>query len=252
MSVSIVSPTQSQSKPKLFQTKPFQGKAGGKYPDRSWKTINGFKWNSRRQTYCLQENEKLRTQPYQLVGTVNICADLTVDQIRLTWAKICRKLNSIGVECWWIREVSKRNRVHYHLIIGTSHDPKTLKKTIKSAAPNIKRFRMQFEPFKMASKNWIAYICKAEISGTERQDTDTDDVDCVCASPNAKRIEDVYGKKRLLFARNVRLVKVGSFGNFWVKKSKELWKPVAQKTKIKYQTIAKHIHDDDVVWAASP
>jgi hypothetical protein len=219
--------------PKLYTRKLFQSTPKLGDPERhgfNWKTLHGFLTAAKRLVGQLLANERLAGKRYIYDGTINVLADLDVDQIRKVWAKISRKLKAVGMVAIYVREVSRyTNRVGYHLVIREcpqhllDKDAKALKAVVRSVCAY--KLNMQFEPIR-SSYSWANYILKAEVKGKDRKTPpadDTDDVDEILARPaQDDTVEDVYAGKRVLFADDVNLSKHGDIGPFWVKKRADL------------------------------
>lgn len=136
--------------PTLFQRKPERGHRT--QHGRSWKNLCGHDANMNALRWRHAKNSELVS--YKLAGTINILKDLTIEEIKQTWAKIVRKFGENDVVLWWIREVSRRtNRIHYHTITASDHTGDELKDLIRSACTDLK-FRLQFEPCSVETIYW--------------------------------------------------------------------------------------------------
>lgn len=142
--------------PHFYQVKPLKG--GPRNHGNSWKNLYGHDLNMEmlRQRHDL--NQKAVT--YKLAGTIIILHDQTLDDVRKTLAKIDRKLREKNVVYWHVKEIAKRtNRIHYHVIVASDHDPDDVKKWIRDSNKHL-NFRLQFDPIKN-SKWWANYLCKS-------------------------------------------------------------------------------------------
>lgn len=157
-------------------------------------------------------NRRLAGEPYSWHVTINFEKVQTPDQIRDEWEKVCRKLRESGIAALWIREPTKSNKVHYHLILRTRIDRKKLEKVVKEAMPKKQPGQKRagwHKSIKPVTDDWqlAHYVTKAKIAGYFK----------------GQRVADYYTSKRLLFVTGLRLNKVGEIGGFWVKSKIKMW-----------------------------
>lgn len=198
--------------PQLYQEKPQQFRRS-MFPQKGWTgTVTGYLHEASDLTYCILENAKLMGRAYSAFVTVNIEEELSVSQHRAIWKTTCRKLREAGVVALWVREVTRKNLLHYHLLVKS----KTAFTTITSAleAGISVRFHHKPEPVK-SQRNYAYYITKAKISEVVE----------------GKLCPDLYAKKRLLFAAGCGLDKHGTIGKFWERPRAVLLKPRIEKNK---------------------
>jgi hypothetical protein len=143
------------------------------------------------------------------------------------WAKVCRKLREKGVVALWVREPTKKNKVHYHLIVSSQQSKEDLIAAIESAMPDRQAIDWHKNIKPVDYRWWLAYyITKAKIRGKFKGNI----------------VPDKYATKRLLFKSGTGLDKHGTIGNFWLKPTKANWKEVQEQEK----KIAEGLEDERV------
>lgn len=222
---------------KLFQKKPLFRKAS-QYRPKSWTdTVEGYLNEAKRLTSCILSNQRLMGRRYSWAVHINISDELSPDRHTRLWATACLKLRRRGATALWVREPNKANRVHYHLIIKSTISKKALEQAIEESMPdrNLVRWRKRVEPIK---NHWhlAHYITKAKVGKTI----------------DGKVVQDVYGKKRLLFKANLNMKKYGIIGQFWEPgvSKKKLWQQVIDRERrisegledVRIQRLARHVH----------
>jgi hypothetical protein len=159
----------------LFQEQP---EAWRQHPHQlmTWTdTITGYKNEAKKLTRQVVENDKLNPGRYA-TATISHLDDLPPETITATWTIVTRHLRRSNVAALWVREITKANNIHYHLIIRlgsqkTTTDEKQkakqmqqLKKQIKQAADAAKphRLRVQIKPLARGTLGrYMAYATKA-------------------------------------------------------------------------------------------
>ena len=207
----------SFNNPILFQKKPvFQ--TNSKFFPKSWTaSITSYLYMANKLRSCLWQNLQISTKSYRWFLTVYFWREMTAKEIVDLWAKISRKLNQKGIVAFWIREPTKTNKVHYHLLVVNNISQKDLEKIVEESFPlrsSVGGWHKKIEPITNAW-NLLGYLVKAKIPGTVK----------------GKSVIDRYGKKRILFQPNTGIRKHGVIGNFWVLPMEKLWKRIQEKEK---------------------
>jgi hypothetical protein len=213
----------------LYQTRPIHSKPS-QFRAKGWTdTILGYKREARQLTLCLLRNRKLAKRPYQWFVTINIEVEMDAKQTTAIWTNTCRNLRRKGIVAFWIREPTRSNKVHYHLIVSSPTSRTALARAIKEAMPprNVvgwhKSIRRINDEYMLCH-----YVTKAEIAGFDRR--------------TGRPIKDRFAKKRLLFRPNLKLRKHGTIGDFWVKPARLIWQDFQNTEK----RIAKGLDDHRV------
>src|SRR5262245_11009164 len=85
----------------------------GPFKEKGWtNTLDGYLYEANKLARCIIRNRC--HYPWEM--SINIEAELTIDEHKKLWAKACRVLKKRGMIALWIREPSATNRIHYHLI----------------------------------------------------------------------------------------------------------------------------------------
>jgi hypothetical protein len=198
--------------PRLYQEQPPQFKRS-MFPQKGWTgTVTGYLHEASDLTHCILENAKLLARPYSAFVTVNIEEELSVSQHRAIWKSACRKLREAGVVALWVREVNRKNLLHYHLLVKSNTAFATIASALEAGISV--RFHHKPEPVK-SRRNYAHYVTKAKISEVV----------------NGNLCLDLYAKKRLLFAAGCGLDKHGTIGKFWERPRAALLKPRIEKNK---------------------
>jgi hypothetical protein len=151
---------------------------------------------------------------YHWAITINVETDLTPEQIKKSWQLAALRMKRAGVVAYWVREPSRSNRCHYHLVCTSDHTARALKRIVSGAKPRGQTWHTRIEPIENPFC-WVRYILKSKAIG-ER---------------NGRIVQDLYAEKRLLFRPNLGIDKVGYFGGFWVKPKQGMWKAIASNEK---------------------
>jgi len=160
---------------------------------------------------CILRNRDLIGRDYPFAVTINFKAQLWPDEIKALWTKVCRKLKSLGLVALWVREPSRSNRCHYHLIVKSDLSKEVVRQIIHEAMPDpsvtpcyvyVAQVRNQYL--------FVRYLTKAKTAGNS----------------NSKVTADKYRCRRLLFQIGLDLRKVGTIGRFWLKPKKQIWEDI--------------------------
>ncbi len=194
----------------LFQTDPVFSNASLHRP-KSWtETTTGYIREAKELTMCLVRNERLMDKPYQWHVTINLEIELTPSEIRNRWRKVVRKLRARGVVAIWVMEVSRSNRVHFHLIVSSQISGVALEQAIDNAMPP------------RAEVGWHKCLQRIEPGGTWQLAHYVTKAK-IAAYVNGRRVEDYYAGKRVLFQPKLGLRKHSPIGPFWVKPKAAIW-----------------------------
>src|SRR5579872_3288982 len=215
MTTMVKSPTYgSADDGKIFQPKPTYSKPS-RFKPKGWTdTTLGCVHEAKKLAMCLLRNRKAMTHPYAWAVHINLSVELPAKTITDLWASACRTLNRRGIVAIWVREPTRSNKVHYHLIVKNAIQKIDLERAIEEAMPNRRevKWRKRIERIK---SEWFYshYIVKARVAGY---------VKC-------RRVEDLYAKKRRLFKPNLKLKKYGTVGDFWERPKKTLWAEIRER-----------------------
>jgi hypothetical protein len=199
---------------KIYQSRPLYSQPS-RFKPKGWtSTTLGYLNESKKLTMCLLRNRSVMDRPYTWAVHVNLNVELPTKAVTSTWLSACRKLRRRGIVCLWVREPNKSNKVHYHLIIKNAIGKKELEQAIEDAMPNRSevKWRKRVEPIK-SEWHYAHYLTKAKISGFL----------------DGRKVDDLYGRKRLLFKANLNLKKYGVIGDFWERPKKRLWDEIRDK-----------------------
>lgn len=198
----------------IFQRKPTYSRPS-RFKAKSWtETVEGYLYEAKKLTRCILDNRKLMNQPYSWFVTIYVWRVLTPKQITELWAKACRSLRLQGIAAIWVREPTRNNKCHYHLIVSNPIEKATLAKAIEAAMPSRKElgWHKKLQPIKHKRDEWrlAHYITKAKIGGTR----------------NGRPVADKHAPKRLLFKGGLNIKKYGVIGEFWRRSKSKLWEEV--------------------------
>lgn len=206
----------SDLKYKIWQDNPVYRRPS-QYKPKGWTdSIEGYIHEARKLTTLILRNRKLAGEPYTWFGTIVVEAVLPPKDVAALWTRAARSMREAGIVALWVREPSKQNKVHYHLLLRSRHTEAKLRDIVKAAMPQKqvgqKRagWHMNLKPV-TDDEWWLAhYITKAKIAGRL----------------NGRPVSDLYAKKRLLFVSGLPFNKVGEIGAFWVKPKTKMWDDV--------------------------
>jgi hypothetical protein len=199
----------------LYQTDPPYSKPS-MYKPKGWTdTVAGYIREAKKLTSCILRNQRLMEQSYQWHVTINFETEQMPEEIRKNWSKVCNRLKKSGIVALWVREISRSNRVHYHLIISSRISKAALEKAIEEAMPprEIIGWHKRLQRIEEGETWQLAhYITKAQIAGYV----------------NGRPVDDYYASKRLLFRPKLGLLKTRHIGKFWVKPKGAIWTDIRE------------------------
>ena len=205
----------------LFQRRPKTRNRPLCYREHQWHTIEGAINEADKLSRCVMWARKHYFEnEFTYFASINITEDVTAKRMQDLWKNISRRLSRKKVIALWVIEVSRRsNHFNYHMLFRsrTSDLKSLLKFAFKELRTNIKVDR--FDPQK--GRFAVHYMTKAKIP---------------LYIDGELRNEDRWGKKRVLFRKELKIRKFGTVGKFWPKKKELLWKEV--------QEVEKRIRDN--------
>lgn len=197
----------------IFQRKPILSKRSA-HKLKSWtETIEGYLYEAKKLTTCLFQNRQLAKQPYTWFVTIYVDVVMQPKAVNDWWKKATRNLHRNGIVAIWCREPTRTNKVHYHLILRSTHSQKQLASIIEESLPNrtLGRWHKNLEPIDGSDWRLLHYITKAKTPGKTK---------------NGQFVNDLYRKKRLLFKSGLGIRKHGTIGLFWIKTKEIIWSDV--------------------------
>ena len=211
----------------IYQPRPLDSKLSMFRP-KSWtESVQSYINEAKQLTMCIIRNRKLLKKPYTWLVTINFEDELEPSVVTTTWTKVARRLRQRGIICLWVREPSRANTVHYHLLLTNGIQGGRLSSIIDECMPQRSEMRWHSNLTPLDDDWWVAfYVTKAKVAG----------------KVDGEQVEDRYGEKRRLFQPRIKLQKYGTIGKFWVKPKKVLWKEIAAEEK----QIAEAIERQDV------
>ena len=211
---------------KIFQQKPLWSKSSN-FKLKSWtETVQGYLNEAQKLTTCLIRNRELARQPYTWFLTIYVDVIMKPKAINDWWRQASRNLHRNGVVALWVREPTRTNKVHYHLLLRSTHSRDDLETIIEKSLPSrtLGRWHKNFKPVKKRDGRLLRYITKAKTSGKTKAKV---------------YVADLYRKKRLLFKSGIGIRKVGTIGKFWFKSRESIWKDVVAQEKRISEGLAK-------------
>lgn len=198
----------------IYQKKPPLSKPS-MFTAKSWTdTVEGYVNEARKLTTCIRHNRKLMGRPYTWLVTIYIWPLLSPAEITALWTAACRKLRAKGIVALWVREPTKSNKCHYHLLVSSPIDKSSLIAAIEQALPQRKTIGWHKRVQQVDDEWWLArYLTKAKVS----------------CRVNGVHVEDKYARKRLLFQPGLNMKKYGTIGKFWVTSKKAIWQTVRDR-----------------------
>ena len=203
---------------KIFQTKPLWTKQSA-HQLKSWTdTIEGYLNEAKKLTTLLFLNRKLAKEPYTWFITIYVDVEMKPKEITAWWKKAVRNLQRKGIVAIWVREPTRTNKVHYHLLLRGDHSKKDLIQIVEESLPSRKLGRWHKNINPIVGSDWriLHYITKAKTRGKTK---------------SGANVSDLYVKKRLMFKPRLGIKKVGNIGQFWIKPKDEIWSDVVAKEK---------------------
>ncbi len=211
----------------IFQRKPHRSKPSI-FRVKSWThSIESYCEEAKQLTQCILKNRRLMRRPYRWFLTINFEDVMEPALIKSRWKTACDNLRDNGLVAVWVREPSKTNKVHHHLLVKNNVTEEELARIVEKSLPSRKTMRWH-KMIKPVKKGWrlAFYITKAKLSGVVK----------------GRYVDDYYARKRLLFRANLGIKKVGTIGAFWEKPRKEIWQEIAAEE----QQIAEAIERQDI------
>ena len=220
----------------IFQRKPIRSKPST-FRVKSWThSIEAYCLEAGQLMQCILQNRRLMGGPYRWFLTINFEDVMEPALIRSRWKTACDNLRDNGLVAIWVREPSKTNKVHHHLLVKSNMTREELSRIVERSMPSRKTMRWH-KMIKPVKNGWrlAFYITKAKLSGVLK----------------GQYMEDYYARKRLLFRSNLGIKKFGTIGGFWEKSKKEIWQEIVADEKriaeaMEQQDIrrfVKHIHE---------
>ncbi len=203
---------------KIYRTKPLWSKPSN-FKLKSWtETVEGYLNEAKKLTACLLHNRKLARQPYTWFITIYVDVEMTPKAANDWWKKAARNLQRNGVVALWVREPTRSNKVHYHLILRSWRSKQDITRIIEESLPSRKlgRWHKNIKPVEKSDWRLLHYISKAKTAGETK---------------SGKYVKDLYRRKRLLFKPGLGIRKHGTIGAFWVKGKEAIWNDIKAKEK---------------------
>lgn len=197
----------------LFQRRPVFAKVT-KFAPKSWtESTTSYCAEAKRLTACILRNRRLSGRPIVWFVTVYVWPVLRPTEIAGLWKRCCRKLKKRGVTAIWVREPTRSNKVHYHILVIAPTDEAEMVACIESAMPARKQTGWHKKIQTVTNEWWLAnYVTKNKIAGRKK----------------GTWLADKHAGKRLLFKPNTKLKKFGAIGPFWVRPKKTLWREICE------------------------
>lgn len=203
---------------KIFQTTPPWTKTSN-FKLKSWtETVQGYLNEAKNLTTCLIRNRELAKRPYTLFLTIYVDVTMQPKAINDWWKKAARNLQRKGVVAIWVREPTRTNRVHYHLLLRSIHTKEQLATIIEESLPSRKtgRWHKNIKVVRKRDGRLLRYITKAKTAGETK---------------SGIYLSDLYRRKRLLFKSGLGIRKHGTIGRFWSKSKEAIWEDVKAREK---------------------
>lgn len=209
------SPYSSDQPAKIYQRKPLFSKPSIFLPKGWTETVEGYIREASKLRRLILDNRRLAGEPYTWHVTINFEKHQTPDEVKMQWDKVCLSLRRSGIIALWVREPTRSDKVHYHLILRNRIDRKRLEQIIKEAMPQKQPGQKRagwHKSIKPVTDDWqlANYVTKAKIGGYVKK----------------RWVDDYYANKRLLFVTGLPFNKVGDIGGFWVKPKAKMWDSV--------------------------
>jgi len=203
----------SEDFPLIYQKKPAYSKPRyqNKKPKGWTDSIESYCIEADRLTQCLLNNKILAKKPYTWFVTIKVHKTLSPIEIKEFWNSATGKFKRKGVVALWIREATRNNRIHYHLLFRSEHSEKELTSIVEYSMPprSITRWSKSVERVKDCDYRLFQYLGKSKVA--------------FGGNP------DIYAKKRLLLVPKKGIYKLGQIGGFWLKSRKAIYK---EKSKV--------------------
>jgi hypothetical protein len=182
------------------------------------------------------------TKAYPLEAVIKFAGEMDVNEHEEVWTKYVRNMRRRGIVGMWVREPSRSNRIHYHMILAAPEAEAEAERTILESCPEEYQARLRKPHVKpIYDQHAICgYVCKAKAKGYDER---------------GRYSLDKWENKRLLFAKRIKLKKYGTIGRFWCKPKEAIWREVIERERgiglheSEVYQAARHLHGlvgDDV------
>ncbi len=201
----------------LFQRRPLWSKPSI-HKVKSWtESIETYHRSAMQLTQCILHNRRLMKRPYRWFLTINFEDVMEPSLVSSRWKTACDNLRDRGIHALWVKEVSKTNRVHHHLLVKNDMTREELAQVVEQSMPSRKATMRWHKMIKPVKGGWrlAFYITKAKLA-------------CYI---NGRPVADYYARKRLLFKANLGIKKVGTIGSFWERPKGEIWAEITENEK---------------------
>lgn len=175
------------------------------FQDHSWTTsISGYLVEAYDLSKRIIVNSKYT--PYSHIATIRFMHDHDVREVKESWAYAMKQIGRKSLPLLWVRELSERSRVHYHIILSApKHSSATIYDILKRATKDYNT-NISVQPYKPRLLYPLAYyVTKAKVAGYV----------------DGKLCKDKYKDKRRLFLPNLDLRKYGATKGFFDKRTDE-------------------------------
>lgn len=197
----------------FFQRTPVFNKPT-RFAPKSWtESTTSYCAEAKRLTACILRNRRSSGRPIVWFVTIYVWPILHPSEIASLWKKSCRKLKQRGMTAIWVREPTRSNKVHYHILVVAPIDEAELVAAVEAAMPPRKQIGWHKKILAVSNEWWLTnYVTKNKIAGRKK----------------GKLLADKHAPKRLLFKTNTKLKKFGAIGDFWVRPKKVLWREICE------------------------
>jgi hypothetical protein len=147
---------------KLYQLRPKKRVRPLGYPEDGWYTLDGYIYEADKLSrYVAWARRHHFKDEFTVFASINITEDLTGDQMKGLWSKVCRYLKNNHIVALYVCEISRRsNRFNYHLLLR-SQTP-NLKVLLKFAMKGVKT-NIMVEPYDTGEGRFtVRYMTKAK------------------------------------------------------------------------------------------
>lgn len=199
--------------------------------EKGWtNSINGYIADANKLKDVLAENERISLLKCHWFVTVNFhrCVNpyLFKEQVVEPWKATCARLKRHNINGFWVIEPTKKNTVHYHIVIKNQLTKAELNEIFDVCLPKPNEVGGLHKDIKRVtpgtSKIVFGYMTKSKVSGWTKHGVYT---------------TDLYKYKRLLFKPNLGGTKFGAISDvFWVKPKPQVWEDVKSYSKEKKKT----------------
>ena len=205
----------------LYQRYP-KASVSSRYPPNGWTlSLEAYKREAAKHVRCVELNNRLSGRCFRWFATIGCPDYLSIQESRITWNKITRRLRNLKLVGHWVREVSD-NRIHYHLGIVSTQGEDECRSILRAAIEKLNGPSWNYS-LKAVDREFgfIRYLFKAKLSASH----------------------DPFSKKIVLFRSGLGLRKHGVIGDYWVKPKRMLWQQIVEGE----ACIAKRMREPDIV-----